>query len=547
MTRVIIGAADQALAREIQSTLLEMEDTELAFVAATTTELTQAVLREDADILLVHDLLGPDPVLPLVRDLGVRRPATASLLVTGSSDAETVTGAMEVGARGIVTLPLSFAQMQGRLKAAAEWSAQIRRMISAGPTSGGQDDLTGRARIVGFAGSKGGVGVTTMVTHVALDIARTVPGLSVCLVDLDLEKGDVPALVEVRHRISIADLAKVSDDLSSGTVADAMSRHESGVDMLLAPTDIRDVEAVTPRAFRQVVAAVRQEYDLILLDLGSHVTPVQATALELCDEVVVVTNPDVASMRGMRRTFNAWESLGVFKETDVRVLLNRQSKQVTVSLDTVRQLTRASVLETTVPASFRRLEPAINSRNPLEVRQPQWWTDLRRVGREINLVTQNPSPRRRDTARAVEPEKQPAPAPVDRPGRSGRSGRGRKARRAAEAGSASLEMVALLPVFALVALVAWHVAVLGYASVLQSAASSVAVREYSINGDVGAAETAAQRRLDDYWDPSQIQVRNDGVGQIRVSVGVPNVAGVFLPGLPTTIASSRSVVMEPEL
>lgn len=536
MTRVIIAAADQALARAVQASLLEIEDVELVSVVTTTAELTQAVLREDADVVLVHDLLGPDPALPLLRDLGIRRPGTASLLMTASSDADTLTAAMDVGARGIVALPLSFPQLQARLTAAAQWSTQIRRMITAGPTTTSSGPGAGRARIVGLAGSKGGVGVTTLVTHIALDIARTVPSLDVCLIDLDLEKGDVPGLVEVRHRIGVADLAKVADDLSSGTVADAMTRHESGVDMLLAPADIRDVEAVTPRAFRQVVAALRQEYDLVLLDLGSHVTPVQATALELCDEVVMVVNPDVSSLRGMRRTFNAWESLGVFKETDVRILLNRQSKQVTVSLDTVRQLTRASVLQTTVPASFRRLEPALNSRDPLEVRHSQWWDDLRSVGREISLVGQ-PSPRRQDTVRPA----QPAPAAEAGPPARG----GRKARRAAEAGSASLELVAMLPVFALVALVVWHVAVLGYASVLQSAASSVAAREYSMTADAGDAQDAARERLEDYYDTSEIQVTSDGGGTVTVSVGVPDVAGLLIPGLPTTISSTRSVVMEP--
>ncbi|MGJ7439597.1 AAA family ATPase [Aquipuribacter sp. MA13-6] len=545
MTRVIIGAADQALAREIQSSLLEMDDVELAYVAATTTELAQAVLREDADIVLVHDLLGPDPVLALVRDLGIRRPATASLLVSGSADADTVTAAMEVGARGMVSLPLSFAQLQGRLTAAGEWSAQIRRMISAGPASSGFDESAGRARIVGFAGSKGGVGVTTLLTHISLDIARTVPSLAVCLIDLDLEKGDVPGLVEVRHRIGVADLAKVADDLSAGTVADAMSRHESGVDLLLAPTDIRDVEAVTPQTFRQVLAAIRQEYDLVLLDLGSHVTPVQATALELCDEVVLVTNPDVASMRGMRRTFNAWESLGVFKETDVRVLLNRASKQVTVSLDTVRQLTRASVLDTTVPAAFRRLEPAINARNPLEVRNPQWWNDLRRVGREISLVPQTvtPSTRRRDGTRTSPPGRT---APTDE-GSSARAGArqrpGRKRRKTADTGSASLEMTAMIPIFALIALLVWHVAVLGYASVLQSAASNVAAREYAITASASQAQDAARDRLP-FYEPGNITVQVSG-GQVRTSVEVPDVAGTFLPGMPTTITSTRQVVTEP--
>jgi pilus assembly protein CpaE len=135
VTRVIIAAADQSLAREIQGSLLEMGDMEVAFVAATTDELTQAVLREDADVVLVHDVLGPDPVLAAIRDLGIRRPATAPLLITGSGDADTVTAAMDVGARGIVTLPISFAQLQARLTAAAEWSSQIRRVITSGPAT----------------------------------------------------------------------------------------------------------------------------------------------------------------------------------------------------------------------------------------------------------------------------------------------------------------------------------------------------------------------------------------------------------------------------
>ena len=542
MTRVIIGAADQALAREIQGSLLEMDDVELAFVAATTGELTQAVLREDADVVLVHDLLGPDPALPLVRDLGIRRPATASILVTGSTDADTVTAAMDVGARGVVSLPLSFPQLQARLTAAAEWSSQIRRMITAGPTTAAFDETAGRARIVGFAGSKGGVGVTTLLTHVALDIARTVPSLDVCLIDLDLEKGDVPALVEVRHRIGIADLAKVSDDLSSGTVSDAMSRHESGVDLLLAPTDVRDVESVTPRAFRQVLAAVRRDYDLVLVDLGSHVTPVQATALELCDEVVMVTNPDVASLRGMRRAFNAWESLGVYKETDVRVLLNRASKQVTVSLDTVRQLTRASVLTTTVPAAFRRLEPAINARDPLEIKNAAWWTGLRALGREINLVPAA-QPRRRE-ARGAAPGLDDLREAAGTPAPPGRSRRGARVRRPAEAGQATLETVAMLPIFALVALLAWHMAILGYASVLQAAAAGEAAREYSITSSLSRAEDAARERLD-FYDPRDITVSAAPGGGIRTSVRVPDVAGAFLPGMPTTISSTREVVREP--
>ena len=71
----------------------------------------------------------------------------------------------------------------------------------------------GTGKVYAVVGAKGGVGATTVVTHMALDVARTVASLTVCLVDLDLEKGDVPGHVEVRHRLGISDLAKVADDL----------------------------------------------------------------------------------------------------------------------------------------------------------------------------------------------------------------------------------------------------------------------------------------------------------------------------------------------
>lgn len=534
MSRVIIAAADQSLAQQVQASLLEVGDTEVVAMAASSDELVQAVLREDADVALVHEDLGPEPALSLLRDLTVRRPATAMLLMATDADADLVTQAMESGARGLVQLPLSFGQLEGRLTAATAWSTQMRRLIGAGPADGAGDDEGGRARVVLLTGAKGGVGTTTVVTHLALDVARTVPSLDVCLVDLDLEKGDIPGIVEVRHRIGLSDLAKVADDLSPGTVADAMTRHESGVDLLLAPPDIRDVEAVTPRALRQVVAALRRQYDLVLVDAGAHVTPVQATAIELADEIVMVVTPDVAAMRGMRRTINAWESLGICKETDVRVLVNRTSKQVTVSMETVRQLTRASVLPVGLSSSFRRLEPALNARNPLELRSPQWWADLRQVGREIGLV-----PQTRETRRKVAAASTGTTSTADQPAPPA-AGRRRRAR--GDGGSIALESLALVPLFGLVAGVVWHMAMIGAGYVLQSNASAAAARSYSIHGTQSEALAAARDTVPGYMR-SGVDV-STSAGLVEVTLDVPGVVeGV--PGIPTEVSSTRTVVREP--
>lgn len=530
MIRVLIAVEDQALGQQIQGTVLEMEDTEVVYIATTTSEFTSVVLRSDVDVAIVDESLGPEPVLSVVRDLSIRRPATAVLLVAQQLDAEMMSAAMEAGSRGLIGLPVAYAQLEGRLTAAAAWSAQMRRAFAQGPTGPGASDDSGRGRLVGFAGAKGGVGTTTVVTHLALDLARTVPGTTVCLVDLDLEKGDVPGHVEVRHRLGISDLAKVAEDLSPGTVSDAMTQHPSGVDLLLAPPDIREVESITPTALRQIVTALRRQYDLVLVDLGSHVTPAQATVLELVDEVVLVVNPDVTSMRGMRRTINAWDSLGVCKESDIRVLLNRSSKQVTVSMETVRQLTKASVLPVGLPAGFRRLEPALNARDPLAVRGP-WFGELRKIGREIGLVPTADGPRPTTTKTAKDAGTTETIDTAKKPAQSRRLAR--------ERGSLAIESIGAIPLLALMGLLIWHLTMFGAATVLQSHAAAAATRAAGIGEDPQrAAEDSLPRPYRDEVEVDQ------GLRGLEVTMGIPGFVTGF-PGLPTTITTSRSVVEEP--
>lgn len=518
MIKIVIGAAEQSIAYDLRAALTEMEGVDALFVVESTTELVAAVLRLDPDVVLVHDQLGPDPVMQTLRDLSLRRATCAALVVTLTPTAEQFGAAMDAGARGLVAYPPTFQDLQSRVAAAGEWSQQMRRMFS---TSAGADDDSGhgRARVISFVGAKGGVGTTTIATHIALDVVRTVPAHKVCLLDLDLEKGDVAGILEVRNRASIADVAKVSEDLSAQAVADAVVAHESGLRLLLAPADVRDIEAVTPRSLREVIAVLRREYDLVVIDAGSHVTPVQATAVELADEVVVVATPDVLALRALRRAVSQWEGLGVRKESDLHVLLNRVSKQTTVSADTVRQLTRAPVISVGLPSMFRRLEPALNSRDPLSLREEVWWRTLRTIGQEINLV------RGADNAPVM-------PRAAGRTRRKARAGRG-------DSGQTTLETVGIFPALLLVCVLMWQLGLAGMTFVWSGQAATAAARAASVNAD---PLTDARDSVPD-WIAPDLEVSTSG-DTVTVSLPVP-VFGPSFGSFPGSITTSRTVVREP--
>jgi len=517
---VVIGCADQSLGYELRTQLAEAAELEVLAVAETTQELTRIVVETEPDLVVVHDALGPEPVHQVLRDLGIRRPGTVALVLTTDAGPESLAAAMDSGARGVLVHPFSFAEVQQRIVAALEWARHMQALL----TEGGDraTGVRGRARVVAVSGTKGGVGTTTVVTHLAWDIRRELPNLKVLVLDLDLEKGDVTSFIEARYRTSVADLAKVADDLSLRTVQDAVLEHVSGLHLLLPPEDVREVGDVTPQAVRQILALLRQQYDIILVDVGTRVTPVQAAVVEVADEVVAIVTPDLVSIRALRRNLGWWDSLQVRKPDEVHVLLNRTARSVEVQPDTVRRLSPAPLLEAVLPDMGGKLEASVNSRSPEYVTDVAWWRALRAVGREVGVV------------RVAEPDEQPAPAPAVA---------GRRGRR--EQGSASLELLGSLPVVAIILAVMWQLSLTGLTYVWAGHAATAAARSVALGETHERTVDAARDRMPGQMrDQTVVRVGYPTPSDVRVSVRVPAV----MPGVvstPFTFDVDRTVVREP--
>jgi pilus assembly protein CpaE len=430
---------------------------------------------------------------------------------------------MEAGAKAVLAYPVMFDDLLRKFEDAQKWAGRMNGLLrGATPDTVGELGRNGRITVV--AGAKGGVGTTTIATHLAYDLAHKVPGIRVCLVDLDLQSGDVSGLLEARQRVTIADVAKVAQDLDASTISDALVLHESGVSLLLAPLQIQETDLVTPSAVRAILALLRQQFHVIIVDGGSRPTPAQAAAVEIADEVVAVVTPDVLAMRSYRRTVQAWEALGVRTEQELAVLVNRASREDVLNHQAIAKLTSARLISVQLPSALRRLERGVNARNPDEVREAAWWTAVERVGAEVGVHV--------GTVNAT-------PAPTTRRGpRTKKAKRVRRAR--VETGQVALETVALVPMVAFIALLVWQVALSGLAFVWNGHAANAASRAHGMGGD--PHEAARDAMPDSMRDKVQVTVLSDG--RIRVSTSVP----VMCPGcatLPAEITQTTDSVDEP--
>lgn len=536
--RILIGMSNGTLESDLRSLLDELEGAEVIGVAQSSSMLLDYTSRLDPDLVLLHENLGPEPALQTIRDLGARFPSVAVLEVSGERTPSTVIRAMEAGARGVISHPFAFDDLSAKVLQGHEWSRQMKRILAGAIAQAS----SARGKVLAFVGSKGGVGTTTVATHLAIDHLVANPDRRVCLVDLDLEKGDVSAVLEVRQAVSVADLAKVHQDLSSTTVNDAIVQHESGLNLLLSPADVRLTEIITAEALRPIFALLRREFDLIVVDAGGSVSPAQATVVELADDTVVVTTADVLAVRAMRKRILAWEALGVVDESGLRVVVNKVDRTSIFPASAVAQLTTASVLDNMIPISVRALEPAMNERDPRAVTEVAWWRLLTAIRGELGLENADRSKERRTKGgrmRAPRTETDPAEADaqVDAVVEEAVAVGGRRRR---EKGQVALENVVLLPLILFISLAAWQVLTIGLTFVMSGNASRVAAREYSITGSAAKAEAAAKERSPWAFDDLSVSA---GSGTVTVRMKIP-ASGPANLKFPQELSSTRSVVDE---
>jgi pilus assembly protein CpaE len=512
--RILSGTPDPDTARALTGLLHQLPGAEPGPALPDSTTLLDVLARaaetgvdELPEVVVVHDRITPMPALEVIREIALRFPAVGVVLLTADPSPAVLSGAMDSGARGVAGLPLSYDELGARIEAAAAWAAGVRRHLS--PQQPALPAVPG-GRMVAVAGAKGGVGTTVVAVQLAL--AAQAAGKSTALVDLDLQGGDVASYLDVQFRRSVADLADIAD-VTTRVLQDAMYVHESGPALLLAPGEGERGEEVTDRAARHVLHALRQRYEVVIVDCGTQMTGANAVAVETADTALLVTTPDVVAVRAAKRMVRMWDRLQIRKPQDVVVTVNRHTRGSEIQPSLVARITGTRVASAVVPAAYRELQAVVDAGrlqdldNRSSVKQGVWT-----LAAEVGVA---------GPGHAVAP-------------RRGRRGRG-------EGGQVTLETLGMTPLILLVLVLVWQAVLAGYTFTLAGHAADEAARAAAVGED---AHAAAADDLPGAWTIDGFgTTRSDGMVTVTVGLKVP----VLFPGaidFPLTVHGHASAVDE---
>lgn len=512
MTRILLAVNDPRLADHLSGLVTESEELEIASTLRDPQELRGALPRDDVDAVVVHDRRGAASLIEVIRELTVAHPNLGLVLIVSEYSPELLRSGMQAGARDVIAEPIGLEQLEMSVMAAASWTQALRRRA----VRDAHGELLGLGRVITVVGAKGGVGSTTVAVHLAL-AARDVAEASVCLVEYDLQAGDLRAFLDLPFRRSVVDLAAVADELTPRHLQETLYTHPSGIRVLLAPEEGEQGEMVRASAARNILTAIRTREDLTIVDAGATLTEASAIAAEMADTVLIVTTPDVVSLRGVSRVVSLWERLKV-EPPQVAVLLNRTSRRLEVPPDLARRVVPVPVLHTTVPADFFALESAVNTGIPSTEAASS--AMLRPMAAVLGEVAALPAP-------DEEPESEAA--------RASRIA----ARFAGESGQATVEFVGLLPLLLVVLILLWQVVLLGMTTVFAGHAARAGARALAVGSPI---KGAAMKDLPAAWQDGSTVSQTDS-DHVAVSVKMP----LLVPGtikLPWTATSQAGTVIE---
>jgi pilus assembly protein CpaE len=355
--RLAIVDPNDSQRESLKSMLLGMDMIWLEAECSRYEFFADVVAQTNPDIGVVAIDSDPQKGLNLVTRLSSVSPNCAVLVVSSSNDGSLILQALRAGAKEYLTQPVRIEDLVTTLGRINE-----RRM-------GHGDNRPRGSQVIAVAGAIGGVGTTSVAVNFGCILAQD-PQNSVALVDLDLCLGDADVFLDTIPDYTLVDVAKNVTRLDFSLLKRSLTKHSSGLYLLPRPVQLEDISLVTPDDLQRVIGLLKATFTHLVLDLSKGYTAIDLIALEMANQILLVTQLDLPCLRNVVRLMMSFKNMEGMAEK-VKIVVNR------VGLDS-GQITLKKAEETIgkdifwqLPNDYRTMIEARNNGVPLIEHAPK--------------------------------------------------------------------------------------------------------------------------------------------------------------------------------
>lgn len=328
----------------------------------TLADAQRKVEQGDIDLVVLGPSFAHEAGLLEVGLLLELDPDLAIVLVAGTITAPLLRSAMRAGLKDVIEAPLT---IQSVTDALGQVEGKAKRQRPAAPAPEPYASPRGEGKVVTVMSAKGGSGKTVTATNLAMLLAQRHDPARVCIVDADLQFGDVCLVLQLEPKLTIVNAAHELHRLDEPLLESLLTTHPSGLRVLAAPLEPAFADEISTAAMTEIITKLRGMFDYVIVDTASLLDELLLSLLERADQVLFVLDMDLPSVKNAKLALETLRLLK-FPASKVQLVLNRSNARARLDEKEIERslklkISAAIPSDGMVPASINEGRPVVES------------------------------------------------------------------------------------------------------------------------------------------------------------------------------------------
>ncbi len=339
MAEKILIVDDDIDSLKLIGLMLQRQGYDIAAASAGSQALSK-VMTDPPDLIIL-DVMMPDmDGYEVCRRLRAN-PQTQNIpiiMFTAKTLVDDKVAGFEAGADDYLTKPTHPAELSSRVKAVLARSAAKH-----GTTAPDQGTF------IALIGTRGGLGTSTLAVNLATLLSKREQTV---VADFRPGQGSLGASLGFTKVSGLANLlTRPPNDINARTVGAEIVAHNSGLRLLLSSTRPREAQlSISPDAAKAIVRQLRAMARVVILDLGTGLTPATQRILPDASHVLVVVDSQRVTLNMARELLADLTELGVGQSKSSVVMINRTQSSLQIPWQEAEQILGRDMLAVVSPA-----------------------------------------------------------------------------------------------------------------------------------------------------------------------------------------------------
>lgn len=312
-------------------------------------------------------VLGPscavDGTLNSVERVTQAHREIGAILVAEELTTNLLQQALRSGVKDVLASPADTTQLH-------EAIGRVSTNLGSSPSSPAGDeeifeDDGEQGQVITVFSTKGGAGKSMIATNLGVTLAQR-SEKPVCLVDADLQFGDIAVMLKLSPQHTIVDAVSSLDRLDASLLQNLLVTHESsGLLILPAPLEPAFADQIGATEMMQIVEVLRRFCSHVIVDTPAYFNDVVLGMIEISDEVLLVAGMDIPNIKNVKIGLQTLRLLNTPMEK-LHLILNRANSKVKLDVTEVERTLQVSAdilipSDIVVPQSVNRGVPVVQS------------------------------------------------------------------------------------------------------------------------------------------------------------------------------------------